>query len=216
MFSRSSHPKPWTPRRSLACAAGLSTVALGLPASPALAARSWVPPAEPAPATCEGQLFSQPFAAFEDLRYYTLVPGGEFNSASEGWTLSGGAQIVTATRPEGSTGGVLYLPTGAVAISPPLCVTLAYPIARTWVNAASGTKRATVSVSYANTRTATEPLEVGKLRSRHGTWTLGEFNVEPQAGGEEEAPRNVRFIIEASKTNSNTELYDLYVDPRMR
>jgi hypothetical protein len=41
--------------------------------------------------SCENQVFSQPFASLEDANYYTLAPGGEFNSASQGWVLSGGA-----------------------------------------------------------------------------------------------------------------------------
>jgi hypothetical protein len=204
----SSRPTAFGFTKQLGCAAGICLLLVGLSTAPALAATA-------APTTCAGQIFSQPFAAFEDLRHYTLVPGGEFNKASEGWTLSGGAHVTTATRPDGSTGGALDLPSGAVAVSPPMCVTLAYPTARAWVQGAEGSRAVAVSVSYANTKTAIEPKDVGKIRSRHGSWTLGEFSVAPQLAGKEEAPREVRFVFEG-KRNSDNQVFDVYVDPRMR
>jgi hypothetical protein len=170
--------------------------------------------AEVAPVVCPGQVFSQAFAAFEDSRFYTLAPGGEFNAPSEGWTLSGGAHLITTTRPDGVTGGALDLPGGAIATSPPICVTLAYPIARVWVNGISGSKGVAVRVSYANTQSELEPKDVGGVRSPRGNWTLGEFNVAPQLAGREEAAREVRFIFEGRK-HTESALYDLYIDPRM-
>ena len=199
--------------RRAAHTAGALFAVLGLSATPALAAHT--PKAGPgAPAICENQVFSQPFSAFEDLRYFTLVPGGEFNSAEAGWTLSGGASLITTTRPDGTTGGALDLPAGATATSPPMCVTLAYPIARAWVNGAKGSAGVAVRVSYEGTKSELEPADAGKVKARHGQWTLGEFKVKPQIAGKEEAPRNVRFVFEG-KPGTHSQLYDVYVDPRM-
>jgi hypothetical protein len=200
--------------RSIACGlAGLAAL-LGLPAASAFGKAKTAQVDETAPVLCEGQVFSQPFAAFEDLRYYTLAPGGEFNGASEGWTLSAGAQLIKTTRPDGTTGGALYLPAGATATSPPICVTLAYPVARVWLNGTQESKGVNVAVSYAGTKSELEPKATNKVRSNHGTWVLGEFNVSPTLGGKEEAPREVRFIFEGRR-NSDSQLFDVYVDPRM-
>jgi hypothetical protein len=183
--------------------------AIALTAPPAQAAGAV------APAVCPGQLFSQPFAGFEDLRYYVLAPGGEFNGpSSEGWTFTNGGHLASATRPSGNAGGALDLPAGATATSPPICVTLAYPAARVWLNGVSGEKGVSVAVSYAGTVSELEPKGVGKVTSPRGTWTLGEFNVAPRLAGKEEAPREVRFVFTARK-GSESLLYDLYIDPRL-
>ena len=86
-----------------------------------------------AAASCEGQTFTQPFEAFGDSNYYTLVSGSQFAGPEEEWTLTGGAKIVAGSHPDGSVGGMLQLPKGAQAVSPPTCVTLMYPTARMWL-----------------------------------------------------------------------------------
>ncbi len=130
-----------------------------------------------APAECAGQVFSQPFTAFGDSNYYTLVRGGEFNSASEGWELSKGARIITTTRPYGSgAGGVLDLPSGAVAISPPVCVTLQYPTARVWVRNVKGAEGVAVGLAYAGT----SPNRGQPPERRTGAWPADRMDaVEP-------------------------------------
>lgn len=212
----SSRPTASSLKRRLSWTAGACVAVLGLAASPALAKKSAaVAAATETPATCEGQVFSQPFLAYGDSAFYTLVPGGEFKSASEGWTLSGGASVISATLPEGGTGGALNLPSGAKAESPPMCVTLAYPTAKAWVDGAKGSKGVNVFVSYAGTASAITPQEVVTIKAKHGTWTLGKFAVEPSLAGTEDAPREVRFIFEGGSKGA-TELYDVYVDPRMK
>lgn len=209
MLSQPQSNAPLSARHALMYAAGVALAALGFCATPALATGA-------TPALCEGQVFSQPFTEFGDTRFYTLAPGGEFNSAAEGWKLSGGAKLTATTRPNGSTGGALSLPAGATATSPPMCVTRQYPIAQVWVNAATGTRKVAVYVSYAGTRSETEPKEVGKLKKGSGVWTLSEFRLQPKLAGSEEAPHNVTFTFQAAAGTGETQLYDLYIDPRMR
>jgi hypothetical protein len=176
-------------------------------------------------AVCPGQSFSQPFEALKDSNYYTLVEGSEFNSANEGWGLNNGASIVEGTRPNGSSGGVLDLPSGSYAVSPAVCVTLQYPTARMWTNTVQGKSNVLVSVAYANTKTASKPKEVGAIQEEENDesnrpdtgWTLSApFEVQPELGGKVEETRQVRFIFAATGKGSDTELYGLYVDPRMR
>lgn len=209
MFSPLLSQKRSSARRRIACAAGVTLAALGLSSTQALASES-------TPATCSGETFSQPFTEFGDVNLYTLAPGGEFNSASEGWKLSGGASIVTTTRPNGKTGGTLNLPAGASATSPQMCVTREYPIAKVWTLAASTTKRIKVFVSYQGTRSETEPQIVGSLKRGTNTWMLSEFRLDPKLAGKEEVPHYVNFVFEAGAKTGETQLYDLYVDPRMR
>jgi hypothetical protein len=202
-------PRPTASRltRRLRWTTGACVALLSLAPSSALAKTGSTP------TVCEGQLFSQPFLAYGDSHFYTLAPGGEFNSASEGWTLSGGASLIGATRPEGVKGDDLNLPKGGKAVSPPMCVTLSYPSARAWVNG-SGTNGVAVSVSYAGTVSAISPQEVGVIKARYGAWTLGKFSVEPALAGQEQAAREVRFVFEGKK--GETQLFDVYVDPRMK
>ncbi len=167
-------------------------------------------------AVCPGQTFSQPFEAEQDSNYYTPVAGSEFNSAGEGWELKNGAQVVEATRPDGSTGGVLDLPSGSYAVSPPTCVTLQYPTARAWVEGAGGAGGVLVGVSYAGVRSGPFGVPVGWLAAGSGEgWELSNpFNVRPELAGSAEGVREVRFVF-ANFAHGDVHVSGVYVDPRM-
>ncbi|MEA2216293.1 MAG: hypothetical protein QOK19_1854 [Solirubrobacteraceae bacterium] len=227
MFVSSSRHTASTLRNLLAAAlvAGLATLA---GSSTAMASTDVAPEAEAnqAPAqvnaelaVCPGQTFSQPFAALGDSAYYTLVEGSTFDRPGEGWTLLAGARIVEGPRPDGSQGGVLDLPSGAVAISPPVCVTLQYPTARTWVEALQSSGSVTASVVYgAGTgKQGGAALNVGSISGRGGSgWNLSQpFNLEPQLAGNEEGVRSARFVYSAGGSRrADFHVFGLYVDPR--
>lgn len=207
----------------LACVAGVCAGLAAFAAAPALADKGPGLEVNPAPAkvnaelaVCPGQTFAQPFEALKDSNYYTLVEGSEFNAPGEGWDLKNGAQIEEATRPDGSTGGVLDMPTGSIAISPPVCVTLQYPTARVYVENAEGQGGGgvTAGVFYAGAKPILAP--VGQLSAKKNAgWELsGSFNVKPQLTGNEEGTREVRFIF-ANLSKGDYHLSGLYVDPRM-
>ncbi len=197
--------------KKLSFAAGVLLGLLCFSAAPALAAAPKVA------AVCEGQTFSQPFAAYKDQNAYTLVPGSEFNEPSAGWELGNGAQIVQTLRPDGSTASVLDMPSGAVAVSPPVCVTLQYPTARTWVRNVKGGEGISVSVAYANTKTEAAPKNVGQVHGKQNSWTLSDpVNVQPQTAGPAEETRQVRFVFVSGGKTSDFQLFGFYVDPRMR
>ncbi len=208
-----SRPTAHTIARQLGVTAAICSAAFGLSAASALAAS-----VSPAPATCTGQTFSQAFAAFGDTNEYTLVQDGNFNSGSEGWELSKGAQIVTSGGPHGSTGGVLDLPSGATAVSPPVCVTLEYPTARVFVRDVKGSEGVAVGLAYAGTnRTVASPQNVGQVHGQQTDWTLSNpINVQPQIAGSDEGTREARFVFTAGGNTSEFQLSGLYVDPRMR
>jgi hypothetical protein len=219
-----SRPTASSITKKVARTAGVVAALLGFAAVPAMAAEATIEPVKLAPANvsaalavCPGQTFSQPFAQLNDDNYYTLVEGSEFNAPEEGWQLSNGAQIVAGTRPDGSSGGVLDLPTGAYAVSPPVCVTLQYPTARGWVEAAQGTGAVTVGVYYAGSRTLGIGQVVGQLAAKAGQgWELSSpFAVRPQLTGKEEGVREVRFVYANLSRASDFHMSGLYVDPRM-
>jgi hypothetical protein len=210
----SSRPTAHRLTRLLSIAAAACVASLAIPATSALAA----PGASSSTlASCDGQTFAPVFETLGDSSYYTLVPGGEFNSVSEGWTLLGGARIVQASRPQGATGGVLELPSGSVAISPPTCVTLQYPTARVWLQNVKGNDGVTVAVAYPGTLlTITSPQNVGQVHGQPGSWTLSSpINVQPQIAGAAESTREARFVFTSANRSTTYRLYGLYVDPRM-
>jgi hypothetical protein len=246
MFVASSRPTARKITRRLSVATGTSlALLLCLGSASALAARGWpeapsaprgAPEAPSAPkaapealsavqAVCPGQTFAQTFTSLGDSSYYTLVAGSEFNGSAEGWELFGGAHVASTTRPDGSSGGALDLPSGSAAVSPPVCVTLQYPTARIWMQSVEGKSNVTVGVAYASARSTAKARAVGSLdgeegsagHGESGTWQLSEpFEVDPQLGGKAEEVREVRFIFYAGGRGSDTQLYGLYVDPRMR
>src|SRR4051794_37314920 len=76
--------------------------------------------------SCASETFSTPFAKWGDNATYTPVPGGAFESGQPGWTLSGGAKIVSGNETNyvrsASDSHSLSIPAGGVATSPSICV----------------------------------------------------------------------------------------------
>jgi hypothetical protein len=217
MFT-SSRPTANRFARRILGAAAVVIGLLGISATRALATTQSSTTTSAEAAVCPGQTFSQPFAAEGDTNYYTLVPGGEFNSPSEGWLLYNGARILGATRPSGAAGGVLDLPSGALAISPPVCVTLQYPTARVWVRDVKGSEGVAVAVAYLGTKFGlTSPQNVGHVHGQQSGWTLSSpIDVQPQIVSATEGPREARFVFLATGHSEESQLSGLYVDPRMR
>jgi hypothetical protein len=205
--------------RNLGLVLALCVGLLALCSTSALAknAGSKAPPAKVIEelAVCPGQTFLQPFEAFADSNYYTLVEGSEFNGGAAGWEMTNGAAVVGGTRPDGSTGEVLDLPAGAIAVSPPVCVTLQYPTARSWVQSVQGGGGVTVGVYYAGAKSTGK--SVSQLSSKPGDWLLSSpFDVRPELTGKAEGIREVRFVYANTTKDSDFHVWGLFVDPRMR
>jgi hypothetical protein len=86
---------------------------------------------------CNLSPLSQPFGRWLDFADYELVPGGDFESSTWPWTLTGGAKGVAGSEPYAATGTLgkssLSLPAGSSAQSPPTCVDAAYPSIRFFI-----------------------------------------------------------------------------------
>jgi hypothetical protein len=107
-------------------------ILLGLAALAAGAALEASPAAPPAHAASLGVACpdptSTPFAPWGDSANYAATPDGSFENGAAGWTLTGGAQVVTGNESwmVGGAGGIhsLSLPAGSGATSPPMCIGL--------------------------------------------------------------------------------------------
>ncbi len=186
----------WVGVAAIACAAALG-------ATPALGATTDCPPPP----------LSQPFLGVGDANLYFLAPGGDFSSATAGWEMSGGASIVQATQANGTTGGVLDLPSKAVAISPVVCITPDYPTARLRVRNLVGSEGVFFAVSYNVNGVWTAPQTNGRFDGDKASdsWNLPkQQKVQPM----KVANQQVRFIFTAGGNTSHFQVDDFWVDPR--
>jgi hypothetical protein len=194
-------------RRALA----LGLVATGVAVSTAHAATPiTIGGADPI-AACAAQPFTQALAAFRDKNYYTLAPGGDFEPGT-GWQLSGGASVVQTTEQDGSTGGVLDMPSKAQATSPVMCITSDYPTARLEVRNLVGGEGVFFYVSYYVNGAWTTPKNTGQFHGDHADWTLSNpMNIQP---GKTAGWQQVRFTFVAGGNTSRFQVDDFWVDPR--
>jgi hypothetical protein len=160
--------------------------------------------------SCTAPTLTQPFTAWGDQSWYTLVPGqtpGNFDSS--GWTLSGGARVVVDGQYGGGT--VLDLPSKAKAVSPTFCVSSDYPIARAMIRDVVGSEGVFFYVSYEGTPTWNTPKNTGQMHGNQTAWTLsGKLNMQPSSVS---GWQLVRLTLIAGGNTSDFRLYNLYVDP---
>jgi len=174
-------------------------------ASPALADSS----------TCTSPTLTQPFLSWGDHNYYTPIPGENANVfPGTGWSLTGGAKIVTTTLADGTVSQVLDLPSGSKAVSPTMCVASNYPTARTMIRDLVGSEGVFFYVSYLNTNTWNTPKNTGQVHGKATAWTLSDpVNVQPSnlAGWQV-----VRFTLIPGGSHSDFQVYNFNIDPYSR
>jgi hypothetical protein len=89
--------------------------------------------AAPAQAACPSDGLDTTFSAWGDTAFYRPVAGGDFESGAVGWTLAGGASIVTDHSKwnlNGTNGHSLQLTPGSSVTTPLICVASDSPTAR--------------------------------------------------------------------------------------
>ena len=209
--------RPTKRLRSWALASGAVLSCIGaaaVNATPAMADGTPVMP-NGSPAGCSAPILTQPFASFNDQNYYTLVPGESDDSFdATGWTLRGGANIQTQTLSDGSTGNVVDLPSGAVAISPLTCVNVSYVSARAMVSDVGGDGTLYYFVSYPGIGGNQFGAVTGA--SPGGGWSLSDpWQLNPPGDGDWVMAR-FHFIAPGSDQGDEVQLYDFYVDPYSR
>lgn len=183
---------------------GLGIVLAGLGLVPATAASA-------ATVSCPEPSLSQPFLAMGDRGDYTLAPGeaaGDFYGG--GWTLSGGATIQTTTLADGTAGQVLSLPAGSRAVSPAMCVSAGYPLARMMSRTLGSAP--TNATKFFVSRVGSSTLGSGMPVLGTPSWAASPpVNIAPGASGAEQ----VTYTFVAPAKGATIQVYDLYVDPRM-
>jgi hypothetical protein len=91
--------------------------------------------------SCDGQPLSTPFLRWLDTFNYTPLPGGNFESAAAGWSLSGGAAVAAGNESffvDGPGQQSLTIPGGGSATSPAICVGIEHPTVRFFAKRNSG------------------------------------------------------------------------------
>ena len=172
---------------------------------------------------CETQQYSKPFSGFGDSANYTGMPGGSFESGAPAWTVTGGAKVVSGNEPwsvrAAGDSRSLYLPQGATATSPSMCVGIEHPTAR-WFAKSSGsllglTGAMTVEVLFENSLggVMSVPIGAGLLSSCWQPSLPGVVSASllPLLPGQKTA---VAFRFRAVTGNWNVD--DAYVDPYAR
>jgi len=185
-------------------AAGLAVLFAAVAGGPAQAAA----PAGTASCAPPNYLLSQPFTSLGDSNWYTLAPGQSVDAfTAAGWTLSGGASLVTATLADGSLGTVLDLPAGATAVSPAMCVNSGYPDARLDIRQLSNGPGLHAYVNYTSGAGANQSS--GNVNGS-STWSVSrafQLHTSNLSGWQE-----ARYTFVGDKGHS--QVYDFYVDPR--
>lgn len=162
--------------------------------------------------TCADPQTLQAFQSFNDQAWYTLAPGeSDANFTGDGWILLNGANITTATLANGSSGDVLDLPSGSMAISPPMCVAANYPTARTMVQKLSGGPGVAVFVTYAGTSGWNKARNGGNASAKGNGWGLSDrVNLQP---ANTPGWQLVRFALVPAGDRNEYQVYNFYVDP---
>jgi hypothetical protein len=167
---------------------------------------------------CDNSALTQPFAPWGDNSQYKLVPGGDFESGTAGWTLTGGARIEAGSEPFGATGSVgsssLELPAGGTAQSPFTCVDAAYPTFRFFGHSQGLLSAVLVQVVYRLPLLGEVAVPVGTVAlSGHWAPSAPMLTASVVTGALENGTAQV--AIRFTALTGSTQVDDLFVDPRM-
>jgi hypothetical protein len=195
-----------------AITAAAATMALAAPASAGILTATAT--------SCNDGALTQPFTPWRDTAQYKLVGGGAFEPAADGWTLKGGARVVSGNEPwkvrSARDSRSLLLPAGSSAITPPVCVGLAEPTMRFFAKKNRGLLSSLAVWVWVKTSVGLEvPVPIGVVLG-NGSWApsprmLIVANLLPLFPGERTP---VAFMF--TPLLGEWQIDDVYVDPRMR
>ena len=163
--------------------------------------------------TCNAPALAQVYSWAQDINWYTPVPGSSWDSfSSSGWTLSGGAKVVSTTLADGVKGNVLDMPSGSKAISPQMCVSNSYPFGRTEMKNIKGTAGVAITVSYLGAKGWGANVNSGTQTGTSTVWSLPSPFAIPVSSVS--GWQYAKFTFTAQGASSEYQLSNLYVDPR--
>jgi hypothetical protein len=189
--------------RSVGMTATLAAVTLGIGTAPALADN-----AAADTSGCKSPALSQPFASANDFNWYAYAPGESTDSfIGTGWSLSGGAKVVSTKLGDGADGSVLDLPSGSKAVSPVMCVSSDYSQVKAMVRTLAGGGGVGVYVAYEGTNTWNDPKHTGDLNGPGQGWgQSSQANLQPANHPGEQL---VQITLEPRGENNELQVYDL-------
>lgn len=171
--------------------------------------------------SCDEQTYEQPFLPWADVANYVLAPNGTFESGADGWTLSGGASVVSGNEsfyvhaPDESSS--LSLPAGSSATSGAMCVGIEHPTLRIFARkAGSLTSTLKTEVLFEDASGNAHALTIGVL-SASSSWQPSIVmpivaNLLPLLPDERTAVA-FRFTVQGAGA---WRVDDVYVDPYRR
>lgn len=169
---------------------------------------------------------STPFAAWGDTASYVFAPNGGLENGAAGWTLTGGAQVVSGNEAfsvSGAGGHSLSLPAGSSATTPPMCIGLGSVKMRTFTsNSGSAASKLQVQVVYGGgTGSLLGALGSGLGLSDTGTiasradWQPSPVVSMLLGGTAPLLTQYVQFRFTPLSTGGNWRIDDVYLDPLM-
>lgn len=178
----------------------------------------------PSPFTCQttGQPVSQVFSGFGDFSEYTPVPDAGLEAGGSGWTLAGGAAVVSDDNEPWYVAGpgthALDLPQGSAAVTPPICIDPSYPYFRLFaedVNA-SGAGLEIEVLSYDGKGRIQKTTPLTYTAAADGWQATGQLPISVYSGATSTAATPVAFLFVPQGANAHFRIDDVYVDPWAR
>jgi hypothetical protein len=173
----------------------------------------------PSFAACNNATLTQPFTPWGDTNDYELVPGGDFESGLSGWSVTGGAKVVAGSEPSAATGTLgsssLYLPAGATAVTPMVCVDAGYPDFRFFARNDSLLANVLVSVNYVNPDGQIVSIPVGTVLLS-GAWAPTAAMATHAAIAAALANGMAEMQISFTAVLGPTQIDDVFVDPHCK
>jgi hypothetical protein len=190
----------------------------------AVAAQAFAPSAHAGPivssaASCDNQVFEQPFLPWADPANYVLAPSGTFEQDLDRWILSRGASVVSGNEPffvhASGESASLSLAPGSSATSASMCVGIEHPTLRLFArNRGSVLSPLNVEVLYEDAGGHPHALTIGALIGK-SQWRPSipmpiVVNLLPLLPGERTA---VAFRFSTGVAGGSWQIDDVYVDP---
>ena len=169
---------------------------------------------------------STPFAAWGDTSNYVLAPDGGLENGAAGWTLTGGAKVVSGNESfsvSGPGSHSLSLPAGSSATTPPMCIGAVSTKMRMFIsNSGSAASKLHVQVIYGGgVGSLLGGLGSGLGLSDEGTFASGSawqplpLPVTMLGGTLPLLTQYVQFRFTPLSAGGNWRIDDVYLDPLM-
>jgi hypothetical protein len=164
---------------------------------------------------------TQVFKPFDgDANYYYLAPNGGFESGSNGWSLNGGASVVSGNQPFLTSGShSLSLPSGSTATGPTVCIGPKDVSVRVFASDEGGTDNGLrLRVLWYGLLNTVIGLSDVTVYPAGGPWAAG-GQLDSSGGGNVIIPllgsTSARIQATPLGSGSNWRIDDLYIDPWM-